>query len=97
MLVHLGQDRLVGLRRIEAILDYNLFVRLPANRWFLELARSAGRVDGDRSRPPAAVVLTDERVYLCPVSRFTLARRAARAPGGPARRRQAVGRGRRPP
>ncbi len=77
MLLHIGDDRSVRLRDVEAIFDAGLFVsRNPANREFLASARAGGRVEGGES-PPGSLVLAGRRVLLCPLSRFTLARRAA--------------------
>lgn len=82
MLLHLGEDRTVSLDRVEALFDFGLFARLPANRDFLEMARSEKRLLQVSTLPAKTVVVAGEKVFLSPLSRATLARRSALGPAG---------------
>ncbi len=76
MLLHLGGDRSVRLAEVEALLDSRLFIRSPANREFIDLARSEGRLAARTERPARTVVVTGGPILLSPLSRATLTRRA---------------------
>jgi hypothetical protein len=79
MLLHLGGDQAVRITDVEALLDFRLFSRTPANREFLALARSQGRLLTVRGAAAETVVLTRGSVWLSPLSRSALRGRAVSA------------------
>ena len=80
MLLHLGEDRVIRLSEVVALLDYSIFRRNPVNKEFLGLARSEARLErGTEAHPVETVVLAGPRVLLSSLSRHALARRAAGA------------------
>jgi len=87
MSLHLGNGRSLPAGEVVAVLDYELFTTTPANRHFLSLARTDGRVttipSTGRTR---TVIIADARVVLSGLSPKTLAGRAASRPLGGAPR-----------
>lgn len=76
MFLHVGSDVTVSLRQVVAILDYRTSQVGEATREFLDASWKANRVIDLSGGDPRSVVLTDNGVYLSPISSPTLQRRA---------------------
>lgn len=74
MFIHVGGETIVYSRELIAILDAHLR-EAPATREFLATARRHPGVEEIGGGEPKAIIVTDSRVYLSPVSPLTLKRR----------------------
>ncbi len=81
MLVHLGEDIMVPYRRVIAILSLRAISASHDSRTFMSWADQRGRVFGNSSQARSAV-LTDDGVYLSPISPDTLKRRLGQGSRG---------------
>lgn len=76
MFLHLGADVVVSLKRIVAILDLRSSKEADCTREFLAQAYGKEKVFDIASGDTKSVVLTDDEVYLSPISSLTLKKRA---------------------
>ncbi len=74
--MHIGEDVVVRVEAIVAILDARLLRAAEANQQFLQQAAAAGRLRGYGLAGARSVVVTTKAVYPSPISPSTLARRA---------------------
>ncbi len=79
MYVHIGEEVVVRLRELVAILDARFVQGSGANQAFLAREAAAGRIRGHNLAAARSVVLTTHGVYPSPISPKTLARRVVRA------------------
>ncbi len=82
MFLHLGGDRVVGLREVISIGDCTTFLDDPhkkfdINREFLERMHSEGKVIDDSDKKPKSFVVTEDKIYLSAISSITLKRCAS--------------------
>lgn len=76
MFLHLGHNTSVRAREVGAIYDYALFAPGGANAALLARAEAAGRIqDITSGKPPRALVITEQTIYLSAISHMTLLRR----------------------
>lgn len=75
MFLHVGTDVVVSLKNIVAILDARSSREAEATRQFLSLRKSGHRVLDISGGEPKSIVVTDEEVYLSPISSTTLKKR----------------------
>ncbi len=76
MYLHLGDDRVVRMAEVVAILDARLLRTSEVNQRFFERAAAAGRVLGHNLAGARSVVVTVRGLYPSAISAATLARRA---------------------
>lgn len=76
MYVHIGEDVVLRVDTIVAILDARLVRASETNQQFLQQAASQGRLRGYGLAGARSMVVTTRGVYPSPVSPSTLARRA---------------------
>jgi len=74
--LHLGDDRVVRMAEVVAILDARLLRASEVNQRFFERAAAAGQVLGHNLAGARSVVVTVRGLYPSPISAATLARRA---------------------
>jgi regulator of extracellular matrix RemA (YlzA/DUF370 family) len=74
--LHVGGDVVVSLSRVIAILDLRSATVAQATRDFLALSRQERTVlDITLDGKPKSVIITDDEIYLSPISSHTLKRR----------------------
>ena len=66
----------IRLERIISIMEHRTRELSDATREFLQLAEVEGKLEDISTGTPKSFVLTDEKVYLSPISSVTLRRRA---------------------
>lgn len=76
MFLHVGADVVVSLKQMVAILDLRSIQGAEPTREFLSQAYGRKRVFDVASGDPKSLVLTDEGIYLSPISSLTLKKRA---------------------
>lgn len=76
MILHLGSDMSIRTREVVAIFDLDVIRPSQASREFLEIMESEGKLVRVSSEPPKSAVLTDNALYLSPISSWTILRRA---------------------
>lgn len=82
MFLHVGTDVVVSLKKIVAILDLKSCKEGEATRQFLSLHQSEKRVHDISGGDPKSIVVTDQEIYLSPISSLTLKKRSDSALGG---------------
>lgn len=75
MFLHLGADVVVSLKKVVAILDLRTAGTAESTREFLQLSRSEHRTYDISQGDPKSLVLTDQEIYLSPISSLTLKKR----------------------
>jgi extracellular matrix regulatory protein B len=75
MFVHLGEDILVNLKAIVAIISAENSMGASSTREFLKVAQEEGFVQ-KISEEYSSIVITDKIIYLSPISSQTLKKRA---------------------
>lgn len=83
MILHLGSDMSIRTREVVAIFDLDVIRPSAASREFLEIMESEGKLVRVSSEPPKSAVLTDNALYLSPISSWTILRRAEQGHFGP--------------
>ncbi|MCL6450683.1 MAG: DUF370 domain-containing protein [Acetobacteraceae bacterium] len=76
MFLHIGADAIVKLESVVGIFELGTRSSAPATREFLQLARAERRLVEVAFGPPKSFVVTQEAVYLSPISAVTLKKRA---------------------
>lgn len=76
MFVHLGGDLVIKSEKIITILDHASEQQSPENRAFMKENREQGLIRNVTEDPAKSIVVTDDVVYLSPISSHTLRRRA---------------------
>lgn len=76
MFLHVGADVVVSLKRVIAILDLRSTKEAEATREFMAMAQRSKRVLDVAGGEPKSIVLTEQEVYLSPISSLTLKKRA---------------------
>lgn len=76
MFLHLGADVVVSVKAIIAILDLRTAGGAQGTQDFLAQRRRQRRVVDIADGEAKSLVLTDERVYLSPISSLTLKKRS---------------------
>ncbi len=76
MFLHVGADVVVSLKRVIAILDLRSSKEAESTREFMAMAQRHKRVHDVAGGEAKSVVLTDQEVYLSPISSLTLKKRA---------------------
>ncbi len=80
MILHLGEDVVIPVENIIAIIDINTVRKSKATQEFLQIAEEEGFIRTISDEPPKSFVLADiDRntvVYLSPISSATLMRRS---------------------
>jgi len=74
--LHVGADVVVSLKRVVAIIDLRSGTTAEATRDFLALAHSEKRIRDIAEGDAKSIVLTDDEVFLSPISSLTLMKRA---------------------
>lgn len=75
MFLHVGADVVVSLKKVVAILDLRSSREGEATRQFLALRQSNQQVSDISGGDPKSIVVTDDEVYLSPISSVTLKKR----------------------
>jgi hypothetical protein len=83
MILHLGSDMSIRTREVIAIFDLDVIRPSQASREFLEIMESEGKLVRISSEPPKSAVLTENALYLSPISSWTILRRAEHGQFGP--------------
>lgn len=76
MFVHLGGDLVIKAQRIIAILDHESGETSSENRAFMKENEEQGLTQNVTADPAKSIVVTEDTVYLSPISSHTLRRRA---------------------
>lgn len=76
MFLHVGADVVVSLKQMVAILDLRSIQGAEPTRELLSQAYGRKRVFDVAGGDPKSLVLTDEGIYLSPISSLTLKKRA---------------------
>ncbi|HEY3365284.1 MAG TPA: extracellular matrix/biofilm biosynthesis regulator RemA family protein [Symbiobacteriaceae bacterium] len=76
MFLHVGADVVVSLKRVVAILDLKSTLTAESTRDLLRLAQSKKKVTDIAGGDAKSLVLTEDEVYLSPISSLTLMKRA---------------------
>lgn len=76
MFLHVGADVVVSIKRVISIMDLRSISHAAASREFLSLARTERKIIDVVSENAKSVVLTDDEIYLSPISSLTLKKRA---------------------
>ncbi|PRO64336.1 extracellular matrix regulator RemB [Alkalicoccus urumqiensis] len=76
MFIHLGGDMVLKAERIVAILDHMSEKDSPENQAFMQANRDGKKTQKVTEDPPKSMVITEDTVYLSPISSYTLKRRA---------------------
>ncbi len=79
MYVHIGDEVVIRLGELVAILDARFLQGSEANQAFFAREAAAGRIRGHNLAAARSVVLTTHGVYPSPISPKTLARRVVQA------------------
>jgi hypothetical protein len=77
--VHIGDDVVIRVRELLAVLDARFLQGSEANQAFFVREAAAGRIRGHNLAASRSVVLTTRGVYPSPISPRTLARRVLAA------------------
>lgn len=77
MYLHLGDSVVVPYRAVLGVFDLDNATYSKRTRDFLERAEADGKLTSLGQRLPASLVVTEEAVYLSPISSQTLNRRIA--------------------
>ncbi len=77
MFLHLGADVVVSLKQVVAILDLRTVRDAHSTREFLDAAGSKRKMLTVDAGEPKSLVLTDDAIYLSPISSLTLMKRAS--------------------
>ncbi|MCL6594897.1 MAG: DUF370 domain-containing protein [Firmicutes bacterium] len=83
MILHLGSDMSIRTREVIAIFDLDVIRPSQASREFLEIMESEGKLVRISNEPPKSAVLTENALYLSPISSWTILRRAEHGQFGP--------------
>lgn len=75
MFLHVGADVVVSLPKVVAILDVRSSREGEATRQFLSLRQSRRHVFDISGGDPKSIVVTQDEVYLSPISSTTLKKR----------------------
>jgi hypothetical protein len=76
MYVHIGEDVVLRIGEIVAIVDARLAQTSEVNHEFFQRAAAAGRLRGERLSDARSVVVTTRGLYPSQISSVTVARRA---------------------
>ncbi|MFC4736214.1 extracellular matrix regulator RemB [Bacillus daqingensis] len=76
MFIHLGGDIVLKAERIITILDHQSEEASAENRAFMKRSRDAKQTVEVTGDPAKSIVVTDDCIYLSPISSHTLKRRA---------------------
>jgi hypothetical protein len=76
VILHLGSDMAIRVREVVAIFDLEAIRPSAASREFLQVMESEGKLVRVSDDPPKSAVLTDNALYLSPISSWTILRRA---------------------
>lgn len=76
MFLHVGGDVVISMKRVVAILDLHSSKVGEATREFLAMAYGQRRLVDIADGKMKSLVLTDQVIYLSPISSLTLMRRA---------------------
>jgi hypothetical protein len=80
MYVHIGEDIVLRVREIVAIVDARLAQTSEVNQEFFQRAAAAGRLHGERLSDAKSVVVTARGLYPSQISSITVARRVRDVP-----------------
>jgi len=83
MILHLGSDMSIRTREIVAVFDLESIRPAAASREFIEIMESEGKLVRVSSDEPKSAVLTNNALYLSPISSWTILRRAQQHEFGP--------------
>ncbi|MFA9556236.1 extracellular matrix regulator RemB [Evansella sp. AB-rgal1] len=76
MFIHLGGDVVLRSHKVVAILDYHSKETSQDNERFIELCEKNSKTVSISTDNPKSIVITENEVYLSPISSHTLKRRA---------------------
>jgi extracellular matrix regulatory protein B len=76
MFLYVGTDVVVSIKQVVAILDARSAREGEATRQFLSLRQGEKRITDIAGGSPKSIVVTEERVYLSPISSLTLKKRS---------------------
>lgn len=76
MFIHLGGDMVLKAERIITIIDHQSKDASPENQSFLQENIDQKRTRAVTNDPPKSIVVTEDCIYLSPISSHTLKRRA---------------------
>ncbi|WP_096186095.1 extracellular matrix regulator RemB [Evansella halocellulosilytica] len=76
MFIHLGGDMVLSSKKIIAILDHHSKGLSQDNQDFLQEHEKSDKTIAISDDKPKSVIITDDYVYLSPISSHTLKRRA---------------------
>lgn len=76
MFLHIGSDVTVSLKQVVAILDMKSMQMSEQNQGFLQSYQKRHKVTDISKGDPRSIVLTEDQLYLSPISSLTLLKRA---------------------
>lgn len=83
MYVHIGEEVVLRVGEIIAIVDARLAQTSEVNQEFFQRGAAAGRLRGERLSDARSVVVTTRGLYPSQISSVTVARRVRYLPGAP--------------
>lgn len=76
MFLHVGADVVISIKRVIGIMDLRSTSHAEATKEFLSLARTERKIIDVVPENAKSIVLTEDEIYLSPISSLTLKKRA---------------------
>ena len=76
MFIHLGEDTVIRIDEVVAIINYGLFLKDEGNKDLIERAKMENKLRDIGRQMTKSVVITDKYIYFSPFSPTTLKKRS---------------------
>ena len=76
MFIHLGEDTVIRIDEVVAIINYGLFLKEEGNKALIERAKMENKLRDIGRQMTKSVVITDKYIYFSPFSPTTLKKRS---------------------
>lgn len=76
MFIHLGEDTVIRIDEVVAIINYGLFLKDEVNKALIERAKMENKLCDIGRQMTKSVVITDKYIYFSPFSPTTLKKRS---------------------
>ncbi|WP_077616208.1 extracellular matrix regulator RemB [Caenibacillus caldisaponilyticus] len=76
MFIHLGEDTVIRIDEVVAIINYGLFLKDEGNKALIERAKMENKLRDIGRQMTKSVVITDKYIYFSPFSPTTLKKRS---------------------
>lgn len=81
MFLHIGSDLIINMKDVVAILDLRSRDYSLATKEFIQLAEAEGRLVDVSTGSPKSFIVSEDKVFLSPISSVTLRKRGESARG----------------